>query len=99
MLFVASVLRAGASPPYQVRVFDAHSRPRLLDRSGEETLDEVTLEREEDCERNHERHEGGGRDDVDVRAESAQLREDRDGDRLGRAGEGQRDEQIVPRPE
>ncbi len=77
---------------------DKAERP-LLDRAGQEPLDEVALEGEEHDERDRERDEGGRRDDLEVRAELAQLREDRDRDRLRVAGEGQRDEQVVPDPE
>ena len=71
----------------------------LLHGAGEQPLHEVALEREEDDERDRERHEGRGRDQLDVGAELPHLREDRDGDRLRVAPEGQRHEQVVPDPE
>ena len=40
-----------------------------------------------------------GRDELDVAAELAHLREDRDRDRLRVAREGQRDEEVVPDPQ
>ena len=58
----------------------------LLDGAGEQALDEVALEGEEDRQRDRERDERGRRDQLDVRAELAQLREDRDRDRLRVAG-------------
>ena len=71
----------------------------LLYGAGEQTLDEVPLEGEEDRQRHGQRDERGRRDQLDVRAELAQLREDRDRDRLRLAPERERDEQVVPRPE
>ena len=44
--------------------FEVHSGPRLLDRSGEQTLDEVTLEGEEDRQRDDQRDEGRGREEL-----------------------------------
>src|SRR3954453_5726603 len=75
------------------------ARSRLLDRARQETLGEVALEREEDRERDRERQERRGRDQLDVGSELPQLREDRDGDRLGVAAERQRHDQVVPGPE
>ena len=58
----------------------------LLHRAGEQALDEVALEREEDGQRDRQRDERGRGDQLDVGAELAQLREDRDRDRLRRRG-------------
>ena len=71
----------------------------LLDRAGEQALHEVALEGEEHHQRDRQREERRRRDQLDVRAELAQLGEDRDRDRLRVAAEGQRDEQVVPRPQ
>ena len=82
---------------------DDRARPRhgtgSLHRAGEQPLDEVALEREEHGERHDQRDERRGRDQVDVRAELAQVGEDRDRDRLHVLAERQRDDQVVPRPE
>src|SRR5262249_41628985 len=72
---------------------------RRLDRAGQEAPDAVALEREEDDQRDRQRDERRRGDQVDVRAELAQLGEDRDRDRLGVAAEGERDQEVVPRPE
>src|SRR4051794_29930524 len=71
----------------------------LLDRTRQQALGEVTLERQEHAEGNREREEGRRCDQLDVRAELTQLREDRDRDRLGVAAVGQRDDEVVPGPE
>src|SRR5437763_8351522 len=73
--------------------------PYLFDRAGEQALHEVALEREEDAERDDQRHERRWGDDVDVRSELAQLAEDVDRDRLLVLRHHERDEQVVPRPE
>src|SRR5262249_36229082 len=77
----------------------SRSAERLLDRAGQEALDEVALERQEDDQRDRQRDERRRGDQVDVRAELAQLGEDRDRDRLGVAAEGECDQEVVPRPE
>ena len=56
--------------------------PRPASPSRRAALDEVALEGEEDRERDQERDERRRRDQLDVGAEGAELREDRDGDRL-----------------
>src|SRR4051794_9895309 len=73
--------------------------PPLLDRTREQALGEVALERQEHGERNREREERRGCDQLDVRSELAQLREDRDRDRLGVAAVGQRHDQVIPGPQ
>ena len=103
------MISSGSIPPRQQRrVRDEAREPaadegaparRSLHRAGEQPLDEVALEREEHRERHDQRDERRGRDQVDVRAELAQVREDRDGDRLHVLAERQRDDQVVPRPE
>jgi hypothetical protein len=72
---------------------------RLLHRARQEPLHEVALEGEEDDQGDRQRDEGGGRDQLDVGAERAELGEDRDRDRLGVAAEGERDQEVVPGPE
>src|SRR4051794_9748487 len=72
---------------------------RLLDRARQEPLDEVALETQEHHERDGQRHERRGRDQLDVRSELAQLREDGHRYRLRVARERQRDDQVVPRPQ
>jgi hypothetical protein len=62
-------------------------------------LHEVALEGEEDDERDRKRDESRGCDELDVRAELAHLREDRDGDRLRVTRERERDQQVVPDPQ
>ena len=44
-----------------------------IDITGEDALDEVALEREEDEQRNQHRQKRAGADDVDVRRERAHL--------------------------
>src|SRR5581483_2705483 len=81
------------------RALRRRSRSGSLDGAGEEPFGEVALEREEHGERDDHRQEGRRRDQVDVRSELPQLGEDRDGHRLRVPRQGQRDEQVVPRPE
>src|SRR6476619_2889936 len=73
--------------------------PALLDRPGQEALDEVALEGEEDGQGDCQRDERGRRDQVEVGPELPQLGEDGHRDRLGVAAQRQRDQQVVPGPE
>src|SRR5262245_32689309 len=106
-----TVISAGSRPPWRSVTYAMNpARPPptiaqrslttdLLHRPCEHALDEVALEGEEDDERQRERDERRGRDDLDVRAELGQLVEDRNRDRLRVAGERERDDEVVPRPQ
>ena len=59
--------------PREPAADDGDAAPFHFDGAGEQALDEVALEGEEDGQRDDERDERGRRDDVDVRAELAKL--------------------------
>ena len=93
--------RAGSRPPWRsvayatkppspaptIATRACHARPYLTE-PARRPCDEVALEGEEDGERDRQRDERRRRDQLDVGAELAQLREDRDRDRLRLAAEG-----------
>src|SRR5690606_35642757 len=80
----------------------ARARPGggSLDRAGEDPLHEVALEGEEHRQRDDQRQERAGRQDVDVAGELPHLRLQPLGHRLRLGvGEHQRDQQVVPHPQ
>src|SRR5918998_1411876 len=71
----------------------------LLDGAGEDALDEVALEGEEDYDGNDHRYERARRDDLDARAVGTHLLPDEDVQRRCLTCEDERDQQVVPRPD
>src|SRR5215470_7336164 len=84
-LYALMMVEAGAMRRAQAPIRGCSSWESIisssLHRACEQALHEVALEGEEHEQRDDQRHEGCRGDDVDVRAELAQLREDVDGDR------------------
>src|SRR5215208_394188 len=90
----AGAIRVRRAPPSTAR-----RTPMSLDGSREQPLHEVALEGEEDAERHEQRDERRRRDQVDIRPELAQVREDRHRNRLNGLAERERDDEVVPRPD